>query len=102
MCSLTISGGAKLDFEEPTTMMNNLGRSNNNCLTEQNLYTSLNDESRQLICNKRTSRSGTEDSMEGTPGKFSLQLQGERSALVKYSNVHLPCNLLPRYSIVQV
>ncbi|KAI1241034.1 Armadillo repeat-containing protein 2 [Lamprotornis superbus] len=74
----------KLDFEEPAMMMNNLDRSNNNCLAEQKLYTSFNDESRQLICNEHTSRSGTEDSMEGTPGKFSLQLQGERSALVKY------------------
>ncbi|XP_062344707.1 armadillo repeat-containing protein 2 [Cinclus cinclus] len=69
----------KLDFEEPAMMMNNLDRSNNNCITEQKLYTSFNDESRQLICNEHTSRLGTEDSMEGTPGKFSLQLQGERS-----------------------
>ncbi|XP_063245839.1 armadillo repeat-containing protein 2 isoform X6 [Prinia subflava] len=70
---------AKLDFEEPTMMMNNLDRSNNNCLAEQKLYTSFDDESRQIICNEYTSRSGSEDSMEGTPGKFSLQLQGERS-----------------------
>ncbi|XP_063245835.1 armadillo repeat-containing protein 2 isoform X3 [Prinia subflava] len=68
---------AKLDFEEPTMMMNNLDRSNNNCLAEQKLYTSFDDESRQIICNEYTSRSGSEDSMEGTPGKFSLQLQGE-------------------------
>ncbi|XP_005044009.1 PREDICTED: armadillo repeat-containing protein 2 [Ficedula albicollis] len=68
----------KLDFEEPAMMMNNLDRSNN-CLAEQKLYTSINDESRQLICDEHTSRSGTEDSMEGTPGKFLLQLQGERS-----------------------
>ncbi|KAM7060904.1 armadillo repeat-containing protein 2 isoform 2-T4 [Acridotheres tristis] len=67
----------KLDFEEPAMMMNNLDRSNNNCLAEQKLYTSFNNESRQLICNEHTSRSGTEDFMEGTPGKFSLQLQGE-------------------------
>ncbi|XP_064563921.1 armadillo repeat-containing protein 2 isoform X2 [Zonotrichia leucophrys gambelii] len=72
----------KLDFEEPTMMMNSLDRSNNNCLAEQKLYTSFNDESRQLICNEHTSRSGSEVSMEGTPGNFSLQLQGERSALV--------------------
>ncbi|NXU18333.1 ARMC2 protein, partial [Pardalotus punctatus] len=91
----------KLDFEEPPMMMNNLNRSNNNFLAEQKLYTSFNDESRQLICNERVSRSGSEDSMEGTPGKVSLQLQGERSALVKYGNVHLPHNPLPRYSIVQ-
>ncbi|XP_059324000.1 armadillo repeat-containing protein 2 isoform X1 [Ammospiza nelsoni] len=67
----------KLDFEEPAMMMNSLDRSNNNCLAEQKLYTSFNDESRQLICNEHTSRSGSEDSMEGTPGNFSLQLQGE-------------------------
>ncbi|XP_053828217.1 armadillo repeat-containing protein 2 isoform X2 [Vidua macroura] len=67
----------KLDFEEQTTMMNNLDRSNNNCLAEQKLYTSFTDECRQLICNEHTIRSGSEDSMEGTPGKFSLQLQGE-------------------------
>ncbi|KAM3675570.1 armadillo repeat-containing protein 2 isoform 2-T4 [Ammospiza maritima maritima] len=67
----------KLDFEEPAMMMNSLDRSNNNCLAEQKLYTSFNDESRQLICNEHTSRSGSEDSMEGTPGSFSLQLQGE-------------------------
>lgn len=68
---------AKLDFEEPTMMMNNFDRSNNNCLAEQKLYTSFNDESRQLICYGNTSRSGSEDFMEETPGKFSLQLQGE-------------------------
>ncbi|NWV24489.1 ARMC2 protein, partial [Origma solitaria] len=91
----------KLDFEEPTMMMNNLDRSNNNCLAEQKLYTSFNDESRQLICNERVSRSGSEDSMKRTPVKVSLQLLGERSALVKYGNVHLIHNPLPRYSIVQ-
>uniref|UniRef100_A0A8C3M8M9 Armadillo repeat containing 2 n=1 Tax=Geospiza parvula TaxID=87175 RepID=A0A8C3M8M9_GEOPR len=64
-------------LEEPTMMMNSLDRSNNNCLAEQKSYTSFNDESRQLICNEHTSRSGSEDSMEGTPGNFSLQLQGE-------------------------
>lgn len=101
MFSLTVSDEMKLDFEEPTMMMNSLHRSNNNCLAEQKLCTSFNDESRQLICNEHTSRSGSEDSMEGTPGNFSLQLQGERSALVKYGNVHLPYSPLPGYSIVQ-
>ncbi|XP_068040310.1 armadillo repeat-containing protein 2 isoform X4 [Anomalospiza imberbis] len=67
----------KLDFEEQTMMMNNLDRSSNNCLAEQKLYTSFSDESRKLICNEHTIRSGSEDSMEGTPEKFSLQLQGE-------------------------
>ncbi|NWT09335.1 ARMC2 protein, partial [Vireo altiloquus] len=66
-----------IDFEEPTMMMNNLDRSNNNCLAEPKLYTSFNDESRQLICNEPITRSGSEDSMERTPGKFSLQLRGE-------------------------
>ncbi|XP_015476000.1 armadillo repeat-containing protein 2 isoform X5 [Parus major] len=68
----------KLNFEEPTMMVNDLDRSNNNCLAEQKLYTSFNDESRQVICNEHTSRSGSGESMEGTV-KFSLQLQGERS-----------------------
>lgn len=99
MFSLTISDEVKLDFEEPAMMMNNLGRSNNNCLAEQKFYTSFNDESRQLICNEHTSRLGSGDSMEGTPRKCS---QGERSALVEYGNMHLPYNLLPKYSIVQV
>uniref|UniRef100_A0A8C3QRA1 Armadillo repeat containing 2 n=1 Tax=Cyanoderma ruficeps TaxID=181631 RepID=A0A8C3QRA1_9PASS len=71
------SDEVKLDFEEPTMMMNNLDRSNNNCLAEQKLYTSFNDDSRQLICNENNSRSGSGDFVEGTPGKFSLQLQGE-------------------------
>lgn len=101
MFSLTISDEVKLDFEEPTMMMNNFDRSNN-CLAEQKLYISFNDESRQLICYGNTSRSGSEDFMEETPGKFSLQLQEERSALVKYGNVYLPYNLLPKYSIMQV
>uniref|UniRef100_A0A8C0URS2 Armadillo repeat containing 2 n=1 Tax=Cyanistes caeruleus TaxID=156563 RepID=A0A8C0URS2_CYACU len=69
----------KLNFEEPAMMVNDLDRSNNNCLAEQKLYTSFNDESRQVICNEHTSRSGSGESMEGTPVKFSLQLQGERS-----------------------
>lgn len=102
MFSLTISDEVKLDFEEPPMMMNSLDKSNNNCLAEQKLYTSFNDESRQVICNEHTSRSGSEDSIEGTPANFSLQQQGERSALVKSGNVHLPYNLPPRYSIVQI
>lgn len=99
---MTISDEEKLDFEEPTMMMNILDRSNNNCLAEQKLCTSFNDENRQLICNEHITRSGSQDSTEGTPGKFSLQLQAERSAWVKYGNVHLPHNPLHRYSIVQV
>ncbi|XP_050170790.1 armadillo repeat-containing protein 2 isoform X3 [Myiozetetes cayanensis] len=68
----------KLDSEEPAMMMNNLARSKNNYLAEQRSYTPVNDESRQLICNERISRSESEDFMEGTSGKFSLQLRGER------------------------
>ncbi|XP_037989162.1 armadillo repeat-containing protein 2 isoform X2 [Motacilla alba alba] len=67
----------KLDFEEPPMMMKNSLDRSNNCLAEQKLYTSFDDESRQLICNEHTSRSGSEDSVEGTPGNFSLQLQRE-------------------------
>ncbi|NWW82444.1 ARMC2 protein, partial [Climacteris rufus] len=73
----------KLDSEEPARMMNNLGRSNNNCLAEQRLYTSFNDESRQLICNEHISRSGSEEFMKGAPGKFSLQLRGESDQMKK-------------------
>ncbi|KAM4784552.1 armadillo repeat-containing protein 2 isoform 3-T4 [Cyanocitta cristata] len=71
----------KVDFEEPTMMMNNLDRSNNNCLAEQKLCTTFNDESGQLICNEHITRSGSEDSVEGTPGKFSLQLRGESNQM---------------------
>ncbi|NXV14569.1 ARMC2 protein, partial [Cepphus grylle] len=90
----------KLDSEEPA-MMNNLCRSNDNCLSEQRSYAPFNDESRQLICNERISRSEEEDSLKGTAGKFLFQLRGERSVLLEYGNMHLPHNLLPRYSIVQ-
>ncbi|XP_068867120.1 armadillo repeat-containing protein 2 isoform X5 [Aphelocoma coerulescens] len=71
----------KVDFEEPTMMMNNLDRSNNNCLAEEKLCTSFNDESGQLICNEHITRSRNEDSVEGTPGKFSLQLRGESNQM---------------------
>ncbi|XP_032861579.1 armadillo repeat-containing protein 2 isoform X1 [Tyto alba] len=68
----------KLDSEEPA-IMNNLCRSNNNCLAEQRSYTPFNDESRQLICNERISRSEREDYLKGTAGKFLFKLRGERS-----------------------
>ncbi|XP_039235748.1 armadillo repeat-containing protein 2 isoform X4 [Pipra filicauda] len=64
-------------------MMNNPGRSNNNYLAEQRLYTPVNDKSRQLICNDRISVSESEDFMEGTSGKFSFQLRGESDQMKK-------------------
>ncbi|XP_071404967.1 armadillo repeat-containing protein 2 isoform X2 [Pithys albifrons albifrons] len=73
----------KLDLEVPAMMMHNLGRSNNNCLAEQRLYTPFNDESRQLICNERISRSGSEDFMEGRAGRFLFQLRGDRDQMKK-------------------
>ncbi|NWU16747.1 ARMC2 protein, partial [Cephalopterus ornatus] len=72
----------KLDSEEPAMMMNNLGRSNN-YLAEQRLYTPFSDESRQLICNERISRSESEGFMEGTSGKFLFQLRGESDPMKK-------------------
>lgn len=99
--SLTISDEEKLDSEEPA-MMNNLRRSNNNCLEEQRSYTPFNDESRQLICNECIGKSEKEDFLKGTAGKFLFQLRGERLVLLKYGNVCLPHSPLPSYSIVQV
>ncbi|NXA07745.1 ARMC2 protein, partial [Sapayoa aenigma] len=79
----------KLDCGEPAMMVNNLDRSNTNCLAEQRLYTPLKDESRQLICNGHVSRSGSKDFMRETTGAFLFQLRGERSVLVQYGNVRL-------------
>ncbi|NXG02579.1 ARMC2 protein, partial [Sakesphorus luctuosus] len=73
----------KLDLEEPAVMMHNLGRSNNNCLTEQRLYTPFNDESRQLIYNERISKSGSKDFMEGAAGRLLFQLRGDRDQMKK-------------------
>ncbi|NXN63705.1 ARMC2 protein, partial [Himantopus himantopus] len=72
----------ELDPEEPA-MMNNLCRSNNNCLAEQRSNTPFNDESRQLICNERISRLEREDSLKGTSGKFLFQLRGESDQMKK-------------------
>ncbi|KAM6208036.1 armadillo repeat-containing protein 2 isoform 1-T2 [Sarcoramphus papa] len=72
----------KLDSEEPA-MMNNLCRSNNNCLAEQRSYTPFNDESRQLICNEHISRLEREDFLKGTAGKFLFQLRGESDQMKK-------------------
>ncbi|KFV58019.1 Armadillo repeat-containing protein 2, partial [Gavia stellata] len=72
----------KLDSEE-SAMVNNLCRSNDNCLAEQRSYTPFNDESRQLICNDRISRSEREDFLKGTAGKFLFQLRGESDQMKK-------------------
>ncbi|XP_072711723.1 armadillo repeat-containing protein 2 isoform X1 [Ciconia boyciana] len=72
----------KLDSEEPA-MMSNLCRSNDNCLAEQRSYTLFNDESRQLICNERISRSEKEEFLKGTAGKFLFQLRGESDQMKK-------------------
>ncbi|XP_074675478.1 armadillo repeat-containing protein 2 isoform X5 [Strix aluco] len=71
----------KLDSEEPA-MMNNLCRSNNNCVAEQRSYTPFNVESRQLLHNEHISRSEREDFLKGTEGKFLFQLRRERSVLL--------------------
>ncbi|XP_026701932.1 armadillo repeat-containing protein 2 isoform X2 [Athene cunicularia] len=71
-----------LDSEEPA-MMNNLCRSNNNCLAEQRSYTPFNDESRQLLCNEHISRSEREDFLKGTEGKFFFQLRRESDEMKK-------------------
>ncbi|NWV03769.1 ARMC2 protein, partial [Ptilonorhynchus violaceus] len=73
----------KLDSEEPAMMMNSLGRSNNNCLAEQRLYTSFHDESRPLISDEHISRSGSKGFMKGSPEKLSLQLRGESDQMKK-------------------
>ncbi|NXG14713.1 ARMC2 protein, partial [Grallaria varia] len=80
----------KLDLEEPAIMMHNLGRSNNNCLAEKRLYTSFNDESRQLVHNESISRLGNEDFMEGTAGKFLSQLRGESDQMKNDTNSSWP------------
>ncbi|XP_074006519.1 armadillo repeat-containing protein 2 isoform X2 [Numenius arquata] len=72
----------KLNSEEPA-MMNNLCRSNNNCLAEQRSYTPFNDESRQLICNEHFSGSEREDSLKGTTEKSLFQLRGESDQMKK-------------------
>ncbi|NXF59897.1 ARMC2 protein, partial [Ciccaba nigrolineata] len=72
----------KLDSEEPA-MMNNLCRSNNNCLAEQRSYTPFNVESRQLLHNERISRSEREDFLKGTEGKFLFQLRRESDEMKK-------------------
>ncbi|NXF03421.1 ARMC2 protein, partial [Smithornis capensis] len=52
----------KIDSEEPTDVMNNLDRSNNNCLAEQRLYMPFKDE---------------------TKGKFLFRLRGESDQMKK-------------------
>ncbi|NXM74920.1 ARMC2 protein, partial [Serilophus lunatus] len=75
--------GEQLDSEEPAVMMNNLDRSNNNCLAEQRLYTPYKDESRPLICNERISRSGSKDFMKETTRTFLFRLRGESDQMKK-------------------
>lgn len=94
--SLAVSGEEKLDSEE-WEKMSSLCTSNNNRLAEQRSYTPFGDESRQLICNERISRSEREDFLKGTAGKNLFQLRGERLVLLKYSNVHLPHNPVPQW-----
>ncbi|NXV93553.1 ARMC2 protein, partial [Calonectris borealis] len=72
----------KLDSEEPA-IMSNLCRSNDNCLAEQRSYTPFNDESKQLICKERISRSEREDFLKGTAGKFLFHLRGESDQMKK-------------------
>ncbi|NXP12737.1 ARMC2 protein, partial [Thinocorus orbignyianus] len=71
-----------LESEEPA-MMNNLCRSNNNCLSEQSSYKPSNDESRQLICNERFGRSEREDCLKGTTENFLFQLRGGSDQMKK-------------------
>ncbi|XP_061222773.1 armadillo repeat-containing protein 2 [Neopsephotus bourkii] len=67
----------KLDSEQPA-MMNNLCRTNNDCLAEQRSNTRWNGESRQLICNERISGLESRDFVKGTAGKLLFQMRGER------------------------
>ncbi|NXW43303.1 ARMC2 protein, partial [Nyctiprogne leucopyga] len=72
----------RLDSEEPA-MMNNLCRSNGNCVAEQRSCPPCSDESRQLLCNEHISRSEREDMLEETAGKFLFQLRGESDQMEK-------------------
>nr|XP_013804339.1 PREDICTED: armadillo repeat-containing protein 2 isoform X2 [Apteryx mantelli mantelli] len=72
----------KLHSEEPATM-NNLCRSNENCLAEQRAYTPFNSGKSQLIYNEHISKSEREDILKGTAGKFSFQLRGESDQMKK-------------------
>ncbi|XP_065537174.1 armadillo repeat-containing protein 2 [Lathamus discolor] len=68
----------KLDSQQPA-MMNNLCRTNNDCLAEQRSNTPWNGESRQLICNEHISGLESRDFVRGTAGKLLFQMGGERS-----------------------
>lgn len=94
--SLAISEEEKLDSEQPARM-NNLCRTNSDCLAEQRSNTSWNSESRQLICNEHISELESRDFVKGTAGKLLFQMRGERSVLIEYSNMRLPHNPIPIY-----
>ncbi|KFQ44128.1 Armadillo repeat-containing protein 2, partial [Nestor notabilis] len=72
----------KLDSEQ-TAMMNNLCRSNNDCLAEQRSYSPWNGESRQLICNEHISELESRDFVKGTAGKLPFQMRGESEQMKK-------------------
>ncbi|NWX90729.1 ARMC2 protein, partial [Nothoprocta pentlandii] len=75
----------KVNSEEPV-MMNNLCRSNENCLAEQRVHTPFNSGKSQLIYNEHISKSEGEDILKGTAGNFLSQLRGERSVILEYGN----------------
>ncbi|NXA38482.1 ARMC2 protein, partial [Eudromia elegans] len=75
----------KVSSKEPVTM-NNLCRSNENCLAEQRAHTPFNSGESQLICNECISKSEREDLLKGTAGNFSSPLRGERSVMLEYGN----------------
>ncbi|NWI16700.1 ARMC2 protein, partial [Crypturellus soui] len=75
----------KVNSEEPV-IMNNLCRSNENCLAEQRAHTPFNSGKSQLIYNEHISKSEREDILKGTAGNFLFQLRGERSVMLEYGN----------------
>ncbi|XP_025899761.1 armadillo repeat-containing protein 2 isoform X4 [Nothoprocta perdicaria] len=72
----------KVNCEEPV-MMNNLCRSNENCLAEQRVHTPFNSGKSQLIYNEHISKSEGEDILKGTAGNFLFQLRGESDQMKK-------------------
>ncbi|NXK73366.1 ARMC2 protein, partial [Amazona guildingii] len=72
----------KLDSEQPA-MINNLCRTNNDCLAEQRSNTPRNGESRQLICNEHISGLESGDFVKGTAGKLLFQMRGESEQMKK-------------------
>uniref|UniRef100_A0A8C6JNF0 Uncharacterized protein n=1 Tax=Melopsittacus undulatus TaxID=13146 RepID=A0A8C6JNF0_MELUD len=72
----------KLDSEQPA-MMNDLCRTNNDCLAEQRSNTPWSGESRQLICNEHISGLESRDFIKGTAGKLLFQMRGESEQMKK-------------------